>query len=253
MNKKAKNKSFSHYSFFPKNRKGTHVEVIISFVIFIVFVVFIFAASRPSIAKQEDKKNLLDSIEYQILDLVSEDVKVVTIAFPSSTEPCLTLDNSMSGLGIGERIVIKNSSGQVLENTRVRRNGDFISISGLTPQETLFKIYFSNEFSPIASGSSSCASAGEEIGLTKNDSYVFQQKIHTTMNGNYNDLKAGLDVPAEMDFTFGIVLSNGTLIEKSHPDLQSDISTSIYVKDKQIEYIDLNGNINSGYLKIKIW
>ncbi len=253
MNKKIESKSFSNYSFFPKNRKGTHVEVIISFVIFIVFVVFLLAASRPSIVKQQDKMNLFDSLEYDLLNEISEDVKVVSIYFPSSTETCLTLDNSMSSLGIGERIVVENSSGKILEN-RVRANGDFITIDEITPEETLFKIYYSEEFnSPIPTGSS-CNSAGETIGLTKTDKYVFQEKIRTIIaTGDYDDLKENMDVPEDMDFTFGIVLSNGTLIEKTHEELDSEISTSIYVKDVPIEYIDLQGKINAGYLKIKLW
>ncbi len=234
------------------NKKGTHVEVVISFIIFIVFVVFIFAASKPSITKQQDKSNLLNSLEYNLIEEFSSDVEVVTVAF-SSGGNCITLDNSMSALGIGNRIVVKNSSGKILESSRVAINGDSITISGVSPQETLFKIYYSQEFSPIAIGSL-CPSAGEKIGLTKTDKYVFQQKIQTAITtGNYNNLKEDMDVPEEMDFTFGIVLSNGTLIEKPHPELESNISTNIYVKDVAIEYIDLSGDIKSGYLKIKIW
>lgn len=253
MNKKAKNRDFSNYSFFPKNRKGTHVEVVISFIIFIVFVVFIFAASKPSITKQQDKSNLLDSLEYGLIEELSSEVKTITVYIPSPTEDCLTLDNSMSSLDIEEQIIIKDSSGNILENSRVHRNGDFISISGLTADETFFKIYYSSEFDSSISTGSSCDSAGEEIGLVKTDNYVFQEIIQETMNQDYSQLKENLNVPEEMDFTFGIILSNGTLIEKSHPELESEVSTDIYVKDIHVKYIDLNGEINSGYLKIKIW
>jgi hypothetical protein len=44
-------------------------------------------------------------------------------------------------------------------------------------------------------------------------------------------------------------LSNGTTIETS----EEEISTSVYIKERSIEYVDLEGNILMGYLKIKIW
>ena len=256
MNKKVKNKSFSHYSFFPKNRKGTHVEVIISFVIFIVFVVFLLAVSRPSISKQKDNSNLLDKIKYNLIEDLSSDVTVVSITVLSSAETCLTLDHSISDLGIGERIVVENSSGKIIDNARVSSSGDYITIDGLTPEETFFKIYSSEdeEFASNIPNGLPCNPAGESIGLTKTDSYVLQEKILTTIaTGNYEDLKTRLDLSEDVDFTFGIILSNGTLIEKTHEDLESKISTDVFAKDFPIKYIDLNGNINFGYLKIKVW
>lgn len=256
MNKKDKNKSFSHYSFFPKNRKGNHVEVIISFVIFIVFVVFLLAVSRPSISKQKDNSNLLDKIRYDLIKDLSSKVTVVSLTVTSSAETCLTLDHSMDDLGIGERIVIENSSGKIIDNTRVRASGDYITISGLAPGETFFKIYSSEdeEFAPNIPTGLSCNPAGESIGLTKTDSYVLQEKILTTIaTENYDDLKTELEIPKDVDFTFGIILSNGTLIEKTHEDLESNISTDVFAKDFPIKYIDINGKINFGYLKIKVW
>ena len=80
------------------NKKGTHVEVIISFVIFITFVVFLFVASKPAIIKQEDKTNLLDNLEYKILEKeISADVKVISVTISSVTGNCVNLGNFLDG------------------------------------------------------------------------------------------------------------------------------------------------------------
>lgn len=255
MNKKVKNKSFSNCSLFPKNRKGTHVEVIISFVIFISFVFFIFAASKYSIMKQEGKKDLFSNLENGLIEEFSSGVKVISVAISPPTGSCVTLSgHSINSLDIGNRIIIVDSEGNVLDSSRVYINGAYISIDGLSSQDTFFKIYYSEEFNQVSGGGGGCTNVDEEIGLVKTDKYVFQEKIESGVDdGDYSALKTKLDVPGKTEFTYGIILSNGELIEKTHPDLESDISTNIYVRDKPIKYIDSDGKINSGYLKIKVW
>jgi hypothetical protein len=232
------------------NKKGTHVEVIISFVIFITFVMFLFAASRPAISKQEDKKNLLEDLEYKTLNMISEDVKIISVSVPVPAGNCVTLDTTMTSLDIGNRIIVKDLSGEIIENVHI--NGDQITIGDLTPSDTFFKIYYSQSFNPV-SPAAACASANENIGFTKTKKYVFESEFRTTMNGDYDTLKTTLEVPEAMDFTFGMVLFNGTAIEKYHEEIQSNISTNIYAKDASIEYFNLNNELVHGYLRTKIW
>ncbi len=231
------------------DKKGNHVEVIISFIIFVVFVIFILAASRPAITKQNDKSNLLGNLQNEIINKLSSDVKVVVIAVDYPAPPCITLDNSISNLNIGNRIVVKDYLGNDVDASE---SAGKITLNNLEPDQTSFRVYYSEEFGSISSGSA-CASAGERIGLVKTQKYIFQKTIEDEIDKDYNGLKEKFNVPEKNEFTFGIILADKTLIEKPHNDLLSSVSTNIYVKDKPIEYIDLNGNIKEGYLKIKIW
>src|SRR3989339_10789 len=49
--------------------------------------------------------------------------------------------------------------------------------------------------------------------------------------------------------TPSIIIANGTRIETENGDL----STSVYVQEYSIKYLDLEGNIKFGFLNIKVW
>lgn len=232
------------------NKKGTHVEVIISFVIFITFVVFLFVASKPAIIKQEDKTNLLDNLEYKILEKeISADVKVISVTISSVTGNCVNLGNFLDGQDIDGRVVVKNSSGDSVE---AHMEGNSFSIDS---KDTFFKIYYSEEFDLIADSGATCTPATPNVGLVKNNRYVLEEKVYTSLNKEYEQLKEELGIGGgeKIDFTYGIVLSNGTIIEKEHPELKSNISTSIYVRETPIEYVNKDYEIVQGYLRTTIW
>jgi hypothetical protein len=58
-----------------------------------------------------------------------------------------------------------------------------------------------------------------------------------------------LKIPEGVNFGYGIILSNGTSFETKGEEL----STNIYMRERPIEYVDSNGNVLMGALKIKIW
>lgn len=232
------------------NKKGTHVEVIISFVIFITFVMFLFAASRPSITKQEDKKNLLDSLEYKILEQeISANVKVISVTISPVVGNCVNLGNFLDEQGIDRRVVVKDSSGA---DVGAHMEGNSFSIDSI---DTFFKIYYSEEFDLIADDGAVCIPVTPSVGLTKDSVYVLEEKVYTSLSKEYSQLREDLGVgeDEDMDFTYGIVLSDGTIFEKEHPELESEISTNIYVKETPIEYINEDHEIVQGYLRTTIW
>jgi hypothetical protein len=248
MNKRGKNKGFSHYNFFPKNRKGSHVEVIIAFIIFVTFIIFIFASIKSPVTRQEDKKNIFDKIEPGMIHRVSSDMTMITVTLPSGGGQCSTLDNFLDDMGIGENILVKNSSG---EEVAARLSGNSLVINRTNINDEFFKIYYSEELSilgPLEPGLT-CAIVTPKIWLTKTNEYVFEKKFHELMLGTYEALKAYLDVPKGVNFGYGIILSNGTIIESQI----ENVSTNIYIREKPIEYVSMEGNISEGYLKTTIW
>ena len=69
------------------------------------------------------------------------------------------------------------------------------------------------------------------------------------INDDYKTLKNNLKIPEGINFGYGLVLSNGTTIESK----EEELSTNIYIRERPIEYVDSQGNILMGALKIKIW
>ena len=172
------------------NKRGTHVEVIISFIIFVVFLVFILIASKPSITKQEDKKNLFDSLEFNIMEEVSSDMTLVTISIEDNVAEWVTLDKTIDDLGIEGNIIVKNPSGAHVD---AYLSGNSITIRRVNPLETLFKIYYSEEF-PEVNPVAAYPSRATNIGLTKTNKYVFEQNVRTLIADDYETLKERFNV-----------------------------------------------------------
>lgn len=245
MNKRGEDESFFGFNLIPKYKKGSHVEVIVSFVIFITFVIFIFASIKSPITRQEEKNNLFDSIEIGIMKRISADMTMMSITIPAGGGQCITLDNFLEERGIGENIVAKDSSGQKLDASV---SGNSLNINRTNVNDNFIKIYYSPEINMLRTGSA-CTAINPSLWLTKTDSYVFENKFIELLGSDYAALKAYLDVPTGVNFGYGLILSNSTIIER----VAENISTNVYIREKPVEYIDLEGNISEGYLKISVW
>ena len=187
MNKRGKNKYFSHYNFFPKNRRGSHVEVIISFIIFVTFIFFIFLIIEPSVNTQKEKEGVLNNIEFEIMDRISSDMTIITVKVTSSTsQNCIELDEEITNLGIDSRIVSKGSSEQPLNCYISSADSDDLRIERTSTSDNFLKIYSSDAFAQAESSSSSCQNlqrgTNYELGLTKTDKYIFETKILDLIN-----------------------------------------------------------------------
>jgi hypothetical protein len=239
MNKRGKNKYFSHYDFFPKNRRGSHVEVIISFIIFVTFILFIFSIVEPSISTQKDKKNMFEGVDLKIIGEVSSNMTTITVNFGGGSGGCVDLDN----LNIGKNIVVKDAYGEGVSSSADDNSLEINGESG----ETFFKIYYSEEFDEL--DGSGCSPTSYDLGLTKTSKYIFQKKVMELISRDYETLKTEFNISEGVDFGYGIILSNGTTIETN----QEQLPTNVYIRETPIEYVDLDGNILEGYLKTRIW
>jgi len=84
------------------------------------------------------------------------------------------------------------------------------------------------------------------------DEYITQKKIMDLKNAyesDYETVKEFFNIPPGTEFGFSFILANGTRIETENGDL----STSVYVQEYSIKYLDLEGNIKFGFLNIKVW
>jgi hypothetical protein len=236
-----------------RDKRGSHVEVIIAFVIFVTFIFFLFSIIQPSIGSQNDKKNILDHIEVGVIDRISEDMTTITIKVGSSSQNCIELNNEISGLGISPRVAAKGSLGKSLNIYISSTDSDDLRIERESTSDNLIKIYYSDAFSPVSTSFSICQNiergTGYSLGLTKTNNYIFESKMADLINEDYQTFKSNLKIPEGVNFGYGIILSNGTSIETPNPE----ISTNIYIREKSIQYVDMDGNILEGYIKIKIW
>ncbi len=227
------------------NKRGTHVEVIVSFIIFIVFLVFLFATVQSPLKKQEDKKGINDGIKIDLIEMASSDMTTATIKLESGGEACITLDGTLSDLGIGRNIIVKDYYGNTITSSL---NGEYLQINRESPTDTFFKVYYSEEFNELGGGTG-CSSGGYNLGVTQTEGYVFEEKFIELVNRDYATMRSELNIPEGTEFAYGLVLSDGTTHEREY----ADVSTNIFITESPVEYVDLEGNVEEGYIKIAIW
>jgi hypothetical protein len=228
-----------------RDKRGSHVEVMLSFIIFVTFVLFLLSILMPSVGTQKDKVKIFQGIEIAIINKVSSNITSITVNIGDINENCVNLDNFMLDAGIGSNIIVKDPLGTTVSSDI---NADSLQITRASTGDKFFRVYYSPEFESLNSGTA-CSLINYSIGLTKTSQYVFERKFLEMMNENHETLGNEINVPDGIGFGYGIVLANGTTIETQ----EMDIAANVYVKDTPVEYVDLDGNILEGYIKTKIW
>ncbi|KHO54898.1 MAG: hypothetical protein QT10_C0010G0011 [archaeon GW2011_AR19] len=223
-NKRQKN-AFFNCNFFQKNRKGSHVSFIISFILFISFLIFFIGVIKPFEKTESGKSSLLKHLENEIIKNVAEDVEVISVIEKiGGSNDCFDIKNEI--INGKENVVLKN-------------NG-------------LEKIYLSNEFTSLEF---SCSNEKYEVGLIRTQKYIFQSKIlklNQSYEDDYETLKSEFGIPETNDFEFSFLDDSKIPITESK--FKKEIpSTETLAELIPIIYFNENLEIENGYIKVILW
>ncbi|GBE20178.1 MAG TPA: hypothetical protein ENG87_04395 [Candidatus Pacearchaeota archaeon] len=227
------------------NKKGSHVGVILSFVLFITFLIFIYTLIEPTIVVQKDKQYLLNYIEGEILKRVSENLTSVIVSANSSHVGfnCLEINKTRLGLD-GLDYIVKDENNIIVNSSSA---GEFTRIYWPVRSKVFFKIYYSNEtFSDSIMENTLCDNA--TIRSVRTDKYVSRSKMVNLID-NYADFESSLNLPSGNYFSYSFEYTNGTKIETG----EKNVSTSVYAKEKPVQYLDSEANLNKGIINIRVW
>lgn len=237
-------------------KRGTHVGMIISFVIFITFIVFLYIVIEPAIKTGEDKKATLEYLAMKIIRNISTNFTSTSVEISSDENPstnCVELANFLILTEIPAYMIIKNEVGGIQDPFR---NFGNLGIKRTDKENLFFKIYSSSEFNLLEEEQlPSCSLVADEdysIGLIKTERYIFENKVYEFIEDYTNDyetIKEDLKLPPGNEFGFGFIQSNGTKIEVG--EATGDIG--IYAEEIPIPYIDSSANTLSGFINIKVW
>jgi len=238
------------------NKRGTHIGVVLSFVIFMTFIFFIFIITQPAL-KTERKDNSLEYLATSLAKEASENLTTVSLVIlQPAAQNCVRFSGFFNVAGVGNKIVVRNSSdvlqAQIDGNDLlvVRNNG-----------EMFFKVYDSGEFNATATGPiNPCQQLVQgndySFGLVKTEGSVFQTKI-TKLIGNYSSdysgLKNQLKISQENEFDFSFTYSNGTNMATAGQNKTISSNINIYAKSIPTVYISDKAAEESGLLNVKIW
>jgi hypothetical protein len=247
--------------FFIKNKKGSHVGMIISFIVFITFVVFVLVVLKPAINIGEGRQVTLEDTKSKIMENVSANYTTASINFEDARNPnrrCVTFQGIIAILGIMPpyKVMIKNESGSLQKSYLYDPTIADIEVNRDDRDNVFFKLYESPRFASLTSNTTircdTLNSTYYEIGSVYSGKYVFESAVKELIkeyNQHYEDVKTELKISSANDFSFSLTLSNGSRIE----GVKNINAKNIYAQETPIQYVDENANIQSGYIIVKIW
>jgi hypothetical protein len=226
---------------FKKNKKGSHVGLVLSFVLFIAFVVFVYQILTPFVKGFDEDISSIDSIKKNIVEEVSEEVYSVRIYDDSN--PCVRFStpDSLSG-----QIVSVDSNGVEIESN-ITGGQTFVEGS-----QGLVYLHYGNNFTK-----SETLTTGSCVLVTPSsvtvEERILEKKIIDLINkteNNYTLAKEELNVLYDQEFEFLFDYMNGTVLGSVST---ANLKTNIYSREFIVGYLTIKGEEKTGKLIIKTW
>ena len=249
-----KNKKSLIVSIKFSNKKGSHIGVVLSFVIFITFLTFLYSITEPLTKVERSKQNLLDYIEVELLKDFSEDMTSASVNIENHVgDNCIKLPLIDDGLQ-GINSIVKDEDEIILQS--FLDSDDGIKVN--RDSKYFLKIYYSNEFDnggDIGGCVDLLDGFDYSIGSIRTTEHVFESNINNLTDyinlgvDNYAKVKSRFKIPLGDEFGFSFKNDNEEIIGTQ----EKNISASVYVEELPIQYIDSEANIKSGFVVIRVW
>ena len=229
-----------------KSKKGSHVGVILSFMIFVVFLVFLFSALQPALKVEKDKEAILEHITNSITESSSDNLIIENVVVDNTDESdCVRVDKNLD-----QNLIVKKSPDWTIASYLIQGGEIDIKLEG----GKFFKIYYSESIVETLPSSVICnkITTNYKIGFVNNETVVFVSKFDDLTNKDYDLLKRDFGVSAGTDFSFSLLDADKILINQIIMKAPK-VSTNIYVNEFPVLYSDENGEIKSGFINVKVW
>ncbi|MFZ1971011.1 MAG: hypothetical protein WAU65_02425 [Candidatus Nanoarchaeia archaeon] len=247
------------------NKRGSNVDVIISFIIFIGFLVFFYATIQPSMKTQPDKSTEINFLYQELAKSMGSNLTLITVStnYQGGVQNHLQLvgmiDN-LSSLGMPPNIVVTNSTGAIF-NSVSSTHDIYVDTSSGAQNQMIFEIYYSPQFSLIPTGT---LTGSQNLILNANTNYYTIGPVRNTSsylldfdiinligeyNNNYNALKSQFNISPVDNFGFNFTYQNLTSIGTSGAPKSSNVYSELF----PVTYLYKNSTLQEGNLIVKIW
>lgn len=239
-----------------KNKSGSHVGVVVSFVIFITFLFFLYSILEPVTSRERDKHYLLDYLKLNLVEKSTIDYTSVMITVKAiTTKECINTNNvgeEQIPAEYRDRLIITNSSGNVLEyiksgqGFKIKTGKNFIGV---------LKAYYSEQIENPPTTLTGCDPGSTEVGVIKTYQDIFESKLEELNESYYLDyegMKAELGIPKGTEFSFYLLDGERNIIFSAEKSTPSE-TISVYIEEVPIQYMDSQRGLSFGFLRIKVW
>ena len=239
------------------SKKGSHVGVVVSFVIFVTFLVFLYTIIQPVTVREKDKSYILDYITLNLIGNSTMEVTSVTIEVleSSGNKDCINvqnIDEEVIPSDMRDQLIIKNSSGDSLN---YQEQGQGLEIETGQNFIGIVRVYYSEGIIGSQTTLTGCNPKPTTVGVIKTYEEIFKTKLYELNESYYADyegLKIELGIPEGTEFNFYILDSLRNIII-SAKNYEPPTDRSVFVQETPIQYIDENGNKMFGFLVVEVW
>jgi len=238
------------------DKRGSHVGVVISFVVFIVFLVFLYSITEPALNVNKDKQFILEHLKTELVKKVSGELIIYSFKIkdkggliPSGIN-CFKINSGLENFSEMGSIVVGDSG---IIGSKISTDG-FLLIDDANPRDKFYKAHYSKEFANNneLNNCEEIISKDYAVGSLRTEEYIFESKILNLISEygkDYDNLKTNLGIPKGSDFSFSFINKDGGEIKT----FDKNLSVNIYAEKIDLNYIDNNANINKGIINIKVW
>jgi hypothetical protein len=239
-----------------KCKRGSHVGIVLSFIIFVTFMFFLYTTLEPAIKIKEDKQFILNYLEIELIGKLSGSLTSITLVIGKDVnQDCIELENFLDKELINKKLIVKNNLEEVLESKSLEES---LFVDRGDDQVDFFKIRVSEEFEEIEEGEmENCKelkedNEGYKIGSIKSNKYLFETRIIELKENyvsDYDSIKKELNISTGNEFGFDFIYNNGTVVGTEIGETKRDI----YIEEIPVQYVDKEANILPGVIRIKVW
>jgi len=237
-------------------KKGSHIGVVLSFIIFVIFLAFLYSTLEPLIKIEKGQEFMLEYLEVALIEKLNTNLTTLTVTISESVnQDCVVLGDLIGDVeGLNSKIIVKDYNRDIIPSYISEKSSNDLIVER-DSSDIFLKIYGSEEFEILGekkNGKCKVLSGNYQVDLLKSSTYISKKKAEELKDdylGEYENLKEEFNVAEGSDFGFGFIYNNGTIIETE----SKNVSRSVYVEEVPVRYIDSEANILSGYIKIKVW
>ena len=241
------------------NKRGSHVGVVVSFVIFVTFLIFLYTMLQPITVKERGREYILDYLTLNLLGEATGNMTsmLITVLESTGNQDCIDMqDFPEIPENQVENLLIKDSE-DVVYAYQVRPSGNVWIDTGKNFIGIL-RVYYGDDVERSPQGvNTGCNPKPYAIGYIRVFSEIFGEKIYELNESYYVDyegLKAHLGIPEDTEFNFYVLdgqRSDPPIIKAALYPTPTD--RSVYVEETPIQYLDEDGNMLFGFLLVEIW
>jgi len=228
-----------------KNKKGSHVGMILSFGIFVTFLVFLYMAIEPALQTSEEQELLMSKLKPKVIERISSNFTTITVS-NSSAGSCMEID-PYPYAGMNSTIAL-NPQGEVIA-TQI--SGDTLSIDTSSGSD-FYKIHSADVQLDTQTFSPSGCTNSYKLGVNRKRTQVSKQKTLNFIEEydyNYSNVKKSFNIPKANHFGVDFIYDNGTRAETN----TTNLTRNIFIEKFSIQYFDEEAKEKGGFLRVRIW